>query len=164
MSTLLGNPVIDQASLGLLLALFNDHITGVSPLPVDQLKSPRLLGRPAIVEALDIAVDPLGGALLPIGLEECSGIAAVLGDLGNELGAAASPSKEPVLVFAPCIVEGALLSRALEPARSCLLNVNVLLTVLVLVLLDVQVDGRQANGFAREPADALELEGRVDII
>jgi len=61
-------------------------------------------------------------------------------------------------------VQGAQLRSALEPARGRLVNVNVHDAGFVGVLLDVKVDGRQPDGFARQPADALEREHGVWIV
>jgi hypothetical protein len=52
-------------------------------------------------------------------------------------------------------VQSAVLGGALDSSGGSLVNINVLDPVVVLVLLDIQSDGREADRLARQPANAL---------
>lgn len=67
-------------------------------------------------------------------------------------------------MVAPFVVEGALLAGALDTARGCLLDIAVRQLGVVFVLLDVQGDGGEPDGLARQPADALQRETGVGAV
>lgn len=136
--------------------LCNDYVAGVSALPIDNLKPPRLLRGPAIIIRLDVAIHPLLGALFPVRAEE-----GVVGRGREPLGAALDLAKEPIAVIAPFIVKGTVLRGALDAARGRLLDVAVCHLGVVFVLLDVQGDGGEPDCLARQPADTLQRERRV---
>lgn len=153
-----GVKVVHKSHLDPLAPLGNDNVARVPPLAVDDLEPPDLAGRPAVVEALDVAHDELGLAVLPALLEE------LVGDLGlggDPPRAALDAAEQPVAVLAEGVVEGAVLGGALDAARRRLLDVHVRHPGLVDVLLDVQRHRRQADGLARQPAHALQRQGRV---
>lgn len=156
--SLLGVKVIDEPHLDPLVPLGDDNVARVPPLPVDFLEPPDLGGRPAAVEALDVADDELGLRRLPPLLE------VLVGDLvlgGDPPGPALDVAEQPVAVLAEGVVEGAVLGGALDAARRRLLDVHVRQPGLVDVLLDVQRHRRQADGLARQPAHALQRQGWV---
>lgn len=125
----------------------------VPALALDVLEAPDLVGLPAAADALDVALDGLALQRLrePALFEK---VLFHVGDL-DPVGLAADLAEDLVLVLARLAVELAQLGGALNAARGRLLNVNVHGAGVVFVLLDVQGDGRHANGFARHPADAL---------
>ena len=147
------DPVVDEpARLG-LAALCDDDVPAVPALALDVLEAPDLAGLPAVADALDVALDglALGGLGEPALAEE---VVLDVGEL-DPVGLAADLAEDLVLVLARLAVELAQLGGALDAAGGRLFNVDVDDAGRVLVLLDVQGDGRHANGFARHPADAL---------
>ncbi len=69
-----------------------------------------------------------------------------------------------VLVLADLPIELAVLGGTLDAAGGRLLNVDVDVAAVVGVLLDVESDGGEANGFARPPANALQGEDGVGVV
>lgn len=154
--------IIDKPQLDPLSPLGQDRVPGVPPLPVDDPEPPDLDDLPPAVEALDVALDPLCLAVLPAAREEA--VLAVAPEAltgADPAGPALDVPEQPVRVLAERVVERAVLRGALDPARRRLLDVDVRHPLLVHVLLGVQRHRGQAYGLAREPAYALEGEGRV---
>lgn len=140
--------------------LRNNRVPHIPPLALHNLETPDLGSRPAVIDRLDPRRDPLGAAVLPaLGQERV----AHLQRARLPLGAALHFAEEPVAVLAVLVVEGAVLGRALDAARRRLLDVDVRQARVVRVLLGVEADGGEADGLAREPADALEREAGVDV-
>lgn len=136
--------------------LGNDNIPSVPALSINNLETPGLRRGPTIVVRLNIAIDPLLGSLLPVGVEK-----GIVRRRRDPLCAALDLAKEPVTVIAPFIVKGAILSGALDAARGRLRDVAVGNFGVVFVLLDVQRDGGEPDCLAREPADTLQRETGV---
>lgn len=166
---LLGHKVIDQAHLDPLVALGKNDVATMPSRAIHNLEPPDLRRDPATVQALNITHDELLLIILPALLEV--GVADVA--LGRHPSRAAlDVAEQPVAVLAEDVVEAAVLGRALEPAGCRLVDVHECDLFLglvggvgkVFVFADGEVDCCEADGFAREPADALQGQGRVGAV
>lgn len=138
----------------------------IPPLALDRLEPPDLRRRPTRIVALHMAHHmalAVWALLLLLPLQPPL-LQELVGDVlrGDEPALALDVAEHPVLVVAPLQVQAALLRRPLEPARGHLVDVDVHLALGVGVLRHVQGHGGGADGLAREPADALQRERRVD--
>lgn len=159
--------LVDQSDLDLLVALLDRDASGVAALAIDLRESPDLGGGPPSVGdnvALDVSLAGRAALLLlalqPALLQE-GGLNGIGGDPAR---LALHLAEDVVLVLALLPVQRAQLRRALQPARRRLLDVDVHHAGLVRVLLDLQVEGGQADGSAGQPADALEREDWVGVV
>lgn len=180
--------VVDEAELGALGALFNHHVATVPPLAPDVLEAPDLRRRPAVAHADDVVEDD--GVVVAVARREPARPEVLVADVGEPRPArpALDGAKEPVAVGARVVVEAAQLLRRRQ-ARRRLPYVNVrkgavargarglrglllgralvllgralVLLGRPLVLLDREADGGEADGLARQIADALDGEPRV---
>lgn len=161
----LGVVVVDEAELGTLAALGDDNVAAVAALAIDQLETPDLGGRPAGIQALDVAEDELAVSLgLPAVLQ-----VGVLDLVQAEPCAAAlDVAKQPVGVVAVGVVQAPVLLGVGE-ARGGLVDVDVddgvggLVRGLgrSLVLVHTEANGSIANPRADKVADALDGQGWI---
>lgn len=127
--------IIDHPKLHPLGPLGDNDITHMAPLPIDGLETPHLSGGPGGVLALDVGIDELSLVRVPVTLEV--GVVANLLEGADPLGAALDGAKQPVAVFMPGVVDGALLRGPFNPARGRLFDIDVCVALVVYVLLDV---------------------------
>lgn len=159
--------VVHQSDLQHLVAIRDHDSPGVAALPIDEGEPPDLISSPALLGddgALDVQLTG-GPAVLGLVIEPALLLVGVGDGVGgDELGAALELAEDVVGVLARLVVQGAQLRGAGEPARRGLLDVDVHDAVGVRVLLNVQVDRGDADGLAREPADALEGEDGLGVV
>lgn len=160
--------VVEDPDLQHLAPLGDDHLPGVIPDAVELSETPDLDSSPAIRLAdsgsqdvrLAVGANPLIEPSLL--LERVQGI-PVSALVVEPLGLAGQRTEDVVLVLALAPVQLAVLGGALDAAGAGRLDVDDGEAVHDL-LGDGESDGREADGLALEPADALEGEdglGRV---
>lgn len=159
--------VIDESNLEDLVALSHHDPPRVTALAVDLRKAPDHVGGPA-GHGLDVALDvqlTLRTAFLFVSLEPALPQVGVFDGIGiDEARLTMQLAEDVVLMLALLPVQGAQLRGALQPAGGGLLDVDVHDPSVVLVLLDVEVDGGQADERAGKPADALKREDWVRVV
>ena len=69
-----------------------------------------------------------------------------------------------VFMFTLVPVEYTVLAGARNAAAESLVNVDMLDTIIVLVVLDIEVNGRHGNGLPGPPANTLKAEDIVGIV
>ena len=167
LNLLLSLPIVNQSNLQHLTSLTNHHPPGIISLPIHNRKSPNLPRRPPLLlinrqtlnMLLTIRARNLLLALKPPILQE------IIIDLLERAPArpAFDVAEDVIIVCVLNPVEGAQLGRAFDAAGSGLLDVDVGYVVFG-VLLCVEGDGGEGDGFAGPPADALKGEDGVGVI
>jgi len=164
---LLSLPIVDQSDFQHLTSLTNHHPPGIISLPIHNRKPPNLPRRPPLLlinrqtlnMLLPIRTRNLFLALKPSLLQEI--IINLLERAPTRL--ALDVTEDVVIVCVLDPVERAQLGRAFDAAGCGLLDVDVGYVVFG-VLLCVEGDGGEGDGFACPPADALEGEDGVGIV
>lgn len=164
---LLSMVVVHHPDLQHRITLRDHNPPRIVPLPIHDSESPDLPPRPALLlivhetlhEQLSIRARLLLITRQPALLQE------VIGDVleARPAGLPHQLAEDMVLVLALRPVQRALLRRALDAPRRRLVDVDVRHPVFQ-VLLRVQRDGREADGFARPPSDALEDEDGIGVV
>ena len=170
------NEVINELQLNPFSALGNDNQPSVLALAIDKLETPDLCRGPTVVNTLDMAQHvglAVGSALLSVALEPVLGRQIRILNIrrSHPLGLAAHMAEKPVAVVAELEIEAPLLCGSLHATSACLFDFDVrhLRARRVRgrgwrgrVVLDVQSHRRQAHGLARNPADTLERQARLN--
>lgn len=161
-------PIINQSSLEHLVTLRNDNSPGIIPLSINNCKAPDLFSSPTILlihnKALHVSLSIrpriLLLALKPSVLEErivrhiqCAPTVFAL-----------QVAKDVVIVLALYPIECADLAGAFDTTGRGLVDIDVGETCIIDVLLYVEGDSCEGDGFTGEPADALQGEDGVGVI
>jgi hypothetical protein len=140
------------------------------PLPIQNRKPPNLLPRPPLLLIIDKALDmplPSRATILLFSLKPFL-LQKLIRDFRiidrNPTRLAGEVAEQVVGVRAGLPVEFTDFGGALDAAGRGLLDINVGVPVVSGVLFAVQGDGREGDGFAGYPADALEGEDGVGVV
>lgn len=139
--------------------IFDDNVPRISPLAVKILEAPELIRRPTLVGAFDIRLDgltPIEQSWLPSFFHPLAVL--VIGGFGQfDLASAALDlAKDNILVVTPLPVECAFLASSLKAGGDDLVDVNMFGAFIVLVVLVVECNCREADSLPDKPADALQ--------
>ena len=165
---LLSLPVVNKSNFHNRISLRNDNSSGIVSLPINSCKSPNLLARPALLLVLNIALNvklASWSALLLVALKPPFLQEIIVGNIQSTPSALALQlSKQMVLMLPELPVQLAELRCAFDAASCGLINVDVCVSSIIGVLLDMQSDGCEGDCFASQPADALECEDRISVV
>jgi len=167
---LLSLPVIHKSNLQHRRALRNHHPPRVISLPINNSEPPNLLPSPPLLlihyKTLNVPL-AIGATILLFALQPPL-LQESIWDLGaidcDPAGLALQVAEQVVVVRAFGPVELAEFGGAFDAASSGLLDVDVCVPVLRGVLFAVESDGGEGDGFAGQPADALEGEYGVGVV
>ena len=161
-------PVVNKSGLHHLASFLNDNSPDVISLAVNNGKSPDLISRPSFLIILNVTLNvklPSRAALLLVTLEPAFLQVVILDSIKPKPSASALQLAEDMIIV---LIErpGQLAElRCTFDATSCsLVDVDVCISGLVSVLLDVQGDGCEGDGFASNPANALEGEDSIGVV
>lgn len=167
LNLLLSLPIINQSNLQHLTSLTDHHPPGIISLPIHNGKPPNLPRRPPLLlinrQTLNVLL-PIRPRNLLLALKP-SILQEIIINLLERAPArpAFDVAEDVVIVRMLDPIECAELGRAFDAAGSRLLDVDVGYVVFG-VLLCVEGDGGEGDGFAGPPADALKGEDGVGVI